>query len=295
MIRRTIDISDTAVKITSKLDQLKIDSIKGKALASIPCEDIECLIFENQFSSITNRALASLSKAGSIVVICGYNHLPVGILLPISKNYNIVKRLNMQIAASVNKTLLDNLWKTLVIAKIKAQALNLKNVYKDKLIKISETVLPGDNSNVEGYAARLYWDNYLEEGFKRNKNSNDINIFLNYTYSIIRASLARHIVASGLNPSIGIHHSGRSNTFCLADDLIEPLRPIADELVREVYLNGYTLLDKKCKEKLINVMYKEVNCAGTKSILMIAINKMVNSYVKSLEYNTNNLLIPVNI
>src|SRR5207244_10602060 len=134
------------------------------------------------------------------------------------------------------------LWRQLIQAKIRGQALNLevRSPARSKLLDYARQVRSGDASNLEAQAARVYWQNWLpEEVFRRDADASGLNSLLNYGYSVLRAAVARAIVAAGMQPSLGLKHSNRSNSFCLADDLLEPLRPIVDDRARELYRQGY--------------------------------------------------------
>ncbi len=90
--------------------------------------------------------------------------------------------------------------------------------------------------------------------FRRDPDLPGLNSFLNYGYAVVRAAIARAIVAAGLLPSLGLHHRNRSNAFCLADDLIEPLRPLVDDRVRELHRQGYEELNQPAKAALLEIL-----------------------------------------
>src|SRR5439155_16373374 len=127
-------------------------------------------------------------------------------------------------------------WRQLIRAKIRGQALNLEAGSGDsrqtcparsKLLDYARQVRSGDASNLEAQAARVYWQHWLpEEIFRRDADASGLNSLLNYGYAVVRAALARAIVAAGMQPSLGLHHSNRLNSFSLADDLIEARRPV---------------------------------------------------------------------
>ncbi len=131
--------------------------------------------------------------------------------------------------------LLKRLWKQLIQSKIHGQAAVLEGAVGDDagLELLASRVRSGDVSNVEARAARRYWSKLLGQGFRRRRGEGLTNKMLDYGYTVLRACIARSVCVSGLHPSIGIHHHNRANAFALADDLIEPYRPIVDrEVVR---------------------------------------------------------------
>ena len=94
-------------------------------------------------------------------------------------------------------------------------------------------VRSGDPDNLEARAAVYYWKNLFGDipNFIRSRDGVSPNHLLNYGYAILRAVVARSLVASGLLPTLGIHHHNRYNAYCLADDIMEPYRPYVDRLV----------------------------------------------------------------
>ena len=171
--------------------------------------------------------------------------------------------------------------------KILAQARVLGNASsaQAKLLEAARNLRSGDPENVEAQMARTYWQAWLggDVVFKRDQDGDGLNALLNYGYAIVRASLARACVIAGLQPALGLHHSNRSNPFCLVDDLIEPLRPLVDEVVRDLHRAGTSELNPQTKKNLLALLYKEVRYADQKSPLVVAIQHYVFGYVRCLE------------
>ena len=92
----------------------------------------------------------------------------------------------------------------------------------------------GDPDNVEAQAARRYWPLLFGGEFRRTREAPGVNAMLNYAYTVLRAGTARAIMAAGLHPSFGLSHRQRGNAFALADDLMEPYRPVADLIVKDL-------------------------------------------------------------
>src|SRR5699024_9114835 len=94
---------------------------------------------------------------------------------------------------------------------------------------LSQSVTFEDARNNEGHAAKLYFNTLFGEEFRRQRGAADIvNASLNYGYIVLRACVARAIVAYGLHPAFGIGHRNQFNAFNLADDCMEVFRPIVD-------------------------------------------------------------------
>jgi CRISPR-associated protein Cas1 len=293
MIKRTVEISREPAHLTVELDQLILER-NGQQLGRIPCEDLGLLMVDHQGASYSHAALAALMRCDATVVVCGRDHLPIGILLPLADHTQVVWRIRDQVG--IAKPLRKQLWKQLVQAKIVAQAENLPDgsAARTKLRALAAEVRSGDPANVEARAARLYWSVWLDgEPFRRDPDGEPPNHFLNYGYAVLRASLARALVAAGLLPALGLHHHNRANAFCLADDLIEPLRPMVDAAARDLHQQGRRELDRSAKTVLLDLLAATAMVGGHTGPLMVALHRMVASLVRSYESGQAVLEIPV--
>jgi len=301
MIKHTIEISKEPVHLSTKLDQLIVQPFDQPkdAARTTPCEDIGVVMVDHPRVSYSHGALQALMRFGAVVVVCGRDHLPVGMLLPLSGHTEVVHRVHDQIQAS--KPLKKRLWQQLVIAKVKAQAKNLdeKSTGYRRLKTLSREVKSGDTTNVEAQAAKTYWQALRDQDenfqqFKRDPNGGDsVNGMLNYGYAILRAAVARVLVSAGLYPALGIHHHNRSNAFCLADDLLEPFRPLVDRRVRHRIGRGRTELDQMSKAYLLQLLTERVWMDDEAGPLMVSLQRMVGSLVRCLRGEGKRLLIPV--
>lgn len=316
MIKRTIEISREPAHLAVGNRQLVLKR-EGAVVGSIPCEDIGVVVVDHPQTTYTHGALASLADSDAAVVICGDNHLPAAILLPLATHSQVVTRLNLQLAVRV--PVAKRLWQQIVAAKVRAQAANLAegSSQRKKLLALAREVKSGDPSNIEAQAAKLYWQHWLSPGsvphscaeesgadpfapadplsrvFRRDPDGAGLNTFLNYGYAILRAAVARAIVAAGLMPSLGIHHKHRGNPFCLADDMMEPLRPLVDDRVREMHRQGYDQLNQPAKKELLEVLAQPMQLAGQTGPLMIMLHRMTASLVRCYAGENRVLEIPV--
>lgn len=303
MIKRTLEISREPAHLSVRNEQLVLKR-DGQTIGSVPCEDIGIVLVDHPQTTYTHGALAKLAESDAAVVICGRDHLPAAVLLPMVDHSQVVWRLDSQLA--VSKPLRKNLWKQIVVAKIEAQARNLSEDQpaKSKLLALAREVRSGDPTNVEAHAARVYWANWLAttdvkaldtESFRRDPQAAGVNSFLNYGYAVLRAAIARAIVAAGLLPSLGLHHRNRSNPFCLADDLIEPLRPLVDDRVRELYRLGYDELNQPAKTALLELLTLRVAVGDDDKNggpLMVQLHRYVASLVRCFTGDGRRLCIP---
>lgn len=303
MIKRTIEISTHASHLSVRNDQLRIqrhqDDETGPIEATAPCEDIGVLIVDQGQTTYTHQALSRLMSHGAAVVICGRDHLPAGILLPVSSNTESVTRLREQIDAPA--PVAKRIWKQIVQAKIAAQraALPPGSAQDARLGQLRTRVRSGDPTNIEAQAARAYWAGWRKaepklKGFTRQPDGDDIvNGLLNYGYAILRAAVGRAIVAAGLHPAIGVFHRHRANTFALADDLLEPLRPLVDRRAFHLVANGCDVIDRDAKAILLQLLTHTVICADQSGPLMVALHRYVASVVDCFGRRRDRIAAPV--
>lgn len=295
MIKRIVEISSARTHLSVRHSQLLIRE-NGAELSRIPCEDIGVLLVDHQGTSYTHCVFTELLESGAAVVLCGGNHHPAGMLLPIESNTLQTERFRVQIEAK--QAVKKRLWQQIVRSKIKHQA---KLVGKDSeiykaLLALRDSVRSGDPSNVEAQASRKFWPAYLQDTqFHRNINGPPPNNMLNYGYMVVRAAVARALCSAGLLPCLGIHHHNRYNAFCLADDMVEPFRGFVEAKVRQICEEQEVPdeLDQATKAKLLEVLYQEVSIAGFKGPLMVGLHRTTASLVRCLAGEQKMLDLPV--
>lgn len=292
MIKHIVEISQQPSRLSLRNNQLVITQA-GEEKSQIPCEDIGVIVVDEPQTVYTHQLLCHLSSTDAVVVLCDQNHLPTSILLPLTDHSTLVPRLQLQITMKAPRR--KRLWSEIVKEKLKRQAENLPPDYpaREKILDLARNVMSGDSTNREAQGAKVYWQNWLwQEEFRRDRDSPGINAMLNYGYAIVRAALARAVVAAGLQPSLGLMHRNRSNSFCLVDDLIEPYRPMVDFQVRELYRQGYLEVSLESKKQLLSLLAipmelrKETGPAG------VMFQRYVISLVRCMEGSEKRLEIP---
>ena len=285
MTDRILDFSLEPTSLSSRIGLLVIEQ-KDKSEITIPFADIAVIITAHPQVNYTNAVLANLMEAGGAFIVCNNKYLPVGMLLPISAHSTQGERFLKQARASLPTC--KQIWKQIISAKIKNQGKLLKDLYDDDqgLIAMSKNVKSGDSENLESQASRRYWQHlFANEKFSRNRDAQDQNRFLNYGYTVLRAITARAICSAGLHPSIGIHHHNRYNAYCLADDLMEPFRPIVDRaVVNLVKEKGPSApLDKDAKAKIISALTDRFQLEGESRTLFDIISRTASSLAQIFE------------
>lgn len=278
MIKKSILI-ENKTSITAKNLQLIIKSEIRES--SIPIEDIGFLVLDHQEIYLSLPAMNLLVENNSSVIICGKNHLPNGMFLNLNSHHIQQEVFKNQIEASV--PLKKQLWQQTIVEKITNQGILLEKITQNKntFEFLSSKVLSGDTTNMEGVAASQYWKSFFDTydiNFKRERFGDYPNNFLNYGYAILRAATARALSGSGLLNTLGIHHKSKYNAFALADDIMEPFRPLIDEKVFEIMQNyDEQELNTKIKSELLQVLTRTVYFKEEKSPLMVALQKTASS------------------
>lgn len=300
MIKKTLCFSNRAY-LSCRNRQLIIkvdDPITGKPQEhSRPIEDIGVVVIESEQVTLTSYLISELLENKIAIITCNDKHMPSGLMLPLVGNTEQSERYGAQITASL--PLRKQLWQQTVAMKIKNQAAVLRQVNDTEIgnmLAWSTQVKSGDSENLEGRAAAYYWKNIFGEnsGFVRRQEGDEPNELLNYGYSILRAIIARSIVASGLIPTLGIHHSNKYNAYCLADDIMEPYRPYVDLMVVDL-LKTYKFspgISPETKRYLLSIPTIDVKMGKLSRPLMVAASMTTASLAKCYLGESRKLIYP---
>lgn len=253
---RVIDLSDGPAWLKVNLERLVIER-DGAEAVTVPLCDLAALIASHPQVKYTQAVLAGIAAAGGIFVACDAKHMPAAMMMPLAGHHLQTERFAKQ--ASAGLPVKKRLWQQVVKAKLRAQSRVLTRLRGDDrgISALIPKVQSGDPSNVEAQAARKYWPAlFADKTFRRDPDGGDANAQLNYGYAVLRAIVMRGICGAGLHPSLGLYHHNRYDTFCLADDLMEPMRPIVDEaVVKRVQETGMpSPLDKEAKAAVISAL-----------------------------------------
>jgi CRISPR-associated protein Cas1 len=290
VIKRTIDISEGPTYLSIENDQLVLKRGKDR-IGTVPCEDVGVLLVDNSATTYTHAVFTRLVHFGAVIVLCGANHLPVGMVMPMESNELTARRMRLQ--ASAAQPLRKRLWKQIVAEKVRLQAMNLPEGSAVRGRLLAGEVKSGDRTNVEGQAARFYWPALLGADFRRDPEGLPPNNLLNYGYIVLRSAVARALVAGGMHPVFSLQHSHRNNAFALADDLLEVLRPRVDRAVVELMREGGGFIDGGSKEKLLGILAEEVELGEQSGPLMVQLHRMAASLLRCYEGTGKRLELPV--
>ena len=265
----------------------------GAEVGKVPMDDVAAVIANAHGLTYTNNALVGLSERGIPIVLCGPNHMPAAIVWPVDAHHIQTGRMNDQISASL--PLKKRLWAQLVCAKILAQGATLAatGAPYGGFFLLSRKVRSGDPDNVEAEAARRYWPLLLGAEFRRDKDGSGINGLLNYGYAVLRAGIARAVMAAGLHPSFGLMHSNRSNPMVLIDDLMEPFRPCVDREVFRLVKGGTLEVDRDAKTALARIMVLDLPTNLGLSPLMVCAERLAQSLARAYAGESDALDLPL--
>ena len=303
MIKRTLYFGNPAY-LSLKLKQLVVrlpqtdgeEKSENELTRTIPIEDLGVIILDHKQITITQALLSELMDNNCAVITCDSQRLPIGLFLPLAGNSIQNERFRLQVDASL--PLKKQLWQQTIEAKIRNQAAMLRYTTGEEhknMIKWSDSVKSGDVENMEARAAVYYWKTVFPDNpyFVRDHEGGGINALLNYGYAVLRAIVARALVASGLLPTLGIHHHNRYNSYCLADDIMEPYRPYVDKVVFDILSEESERdITTAVKIKLLNIPVVEVNICGRRSPLMVAVSHTTTSLVKCFRGESRRMTYP---
>ena len=286
-----IDISTDGRHLSRDRGFLKV-SEDGVEVGRTPLDQIAAIIVHAHGATWSMSLLTELADRGAPVVLCAANHTPKSVLLPIEGHHAQGARMRAQWRAS--QPLIKQAWKQIVKAKVVMQAAALAAIGEADapLQMMKRKITSGDSSNIEAQAARYYWPRMMGLDFRRDPGRQDENALLNYGYTVMRATAARAVVAAGLHPTIGLFHSNRGNAFALADDLMEPFRPLVDCAVRSITAAHGTDVDTEAKQSLTRLIAADLPLGDVTTPASVALTKLATSLGQSFEAGKLNLALP---
>ena len=261
----------------------------------IPIEDLYCVVIDNRDLVLTVPVLSSLSEHNVHVVLTNEKHMPVSEIYPLNTNFHCYRILKKQL--NMDEGFKGEIWRRIVQRKIDNQAVCLENQWAERELvtrmrELSSEVELNDITNREAISAKLYFRNLFGSEFVR-FSDDTINAFLNYGYAIIRSGVAKSLVVHGFTCVMGVHHISETNEFNLADDFMEPLRPVVDNWVvnnTDCFAEG---LSKHVKNELVSLVNSEILFDGKVMKIRYAIDSMIKSFVTSIEtHNPERLILP---
>ena len=295
MLGRIVEVADDRRHLFLSRGFMVVQDTEGarKELGQVPLDDIAAVIANAHGLSYTNNLLVALAERGAPFVLCAANHNAVGMLLPVDGNFQQAKRFDAQLSASLPT--IKRLWADIIKAKLTQQAGALEAAGKASvpLTALVKKVRSGDPDNIEAQGARRYWSLLFGSEFRRDQGEAGINSLLNYGYTVLRASMARAVVAAGLHPTLGLHHCNQGNPMRLVDDLMEPFRPVIDLKVWQLVRNHERHVTPETKRALVRTMYDDMQTGAGATPVIICTQKLATSLAQIFVGEREKLDLPL--
>ncbi len=295
MIGRIVEVADDRRHLFLSRGFLVVQETDGerKELGQIPLDDIAAVIANAHGLSYTNNLLVALAERCAPFVLCAANHNAVGMLLTVDGNFQQAKRFDAQVSASLPLT--KRLWAEIVKSKLQQQAAALEAAGAPTvpLSALVRKVRSGDPDNFEAQGARRYWGLLFGNDFRRDQQAGGINGMLNYGYTVLRAATARAVVAAGLHPTLGLHHSNEGNAMRLVDDLMEPFRPLIDLRVWQLNKQGEIVVSPGSKRALVKVLYEDMQTNMGATPAMVCVQRLATSLAQIFIGEKDRLDLPL--
>jgi CRISPR-associated protein Cas1 len=293
-MERILDISDCPARLCVRYRQLVIQPENGPEVTT-PISELAVLVLSQPQVSLTQAVVSGLAENGGSVVFMDDKHLPCAMTLPLQVHSTQTERFAAQIRAPL--PVKKRLWQQLVRTKIRAQGKLLKELHGSDggLLAMAERVRSGDSGSLESQAARRYWPLLFNNAhFRRGSEGPDQNAHLNYGYAILRATVSRALCSVGLHPSFGVRHHNRYDPFCLANDVMEPFRPVID---RAVYLwiqehDPSAPVDKQAKAALLAPFLARYEIEGESRTLFDTLARVASDLAAAFLRQGEDLRIP---
>ncbi|WP_326524897.1 type II CRISPR-associated endonuclease Cas1 [Sphingomonas sp.] len=290
-MERIVDIATEGLHLSSHRGFLVVAKERDE-VGRIALDDVHAVILHAHGCTWTGSLAAALAERGSPIVFCNAHHSPVAVTLPIAGFHAQGARMRAQWDAG--RPLAKQLWQRIIRAKITMQGALLAfqgAAEASAFDLIARRVRSGDPDNLEAQAARRYWPALMGPDFRRDREAGGANALLNYGYAVMRATIARAVIAAGLHPTIGIFHANRGNAFALADDLVEPFRPLVDALVVALIGQGVEVLDPAVKRRFARLIAFDVRIGDEMSPVSVAAQRLAQSLGRSFERNASDLAL----
>lgn len=268
---RTVVISKNA-----KLDyQLGYLVVRNQDVVKIHISEIVILVIETTSVALTAALLCELTKRKVKVIFCDEKRNPSSELVPYYGSHDTSMKVRKQI--SWTEDIKTSVWTEIVTEKIRKQAENLElwnRMEAEMLYDYISQIEFGDVTNREGHAAKVYFNALFGMDFTRTAE-NSVNAALNYGYSLLLSTCTREIAVNGYISQLGLFHDNVFNPFNLASDMMEPFRPLIDNLVRQMMPDKF---EHEEKIAILEILQKEVILAGRKEYL----NNAMKLYCRSV-------------
>jgi len=268
-------------------------SVKGAEVGRVPIDDLSAVVATSPATIASCALLSELATRGIPFVLCGRNYAPSALIWPVSGHHAQQRRMEAQLDAT--RSLGKRLWALVVAAKVRRQGWALLQAGQPAgaFARLAREIKSGDPDNIEAQAARRYWPLLMGPEFRRDPDGDGPNALLNYGYTVLRGATARAIVAAGLHPGLGIFHRHPQNAMPLADDLMEPFRPVVDVCVVGLLRDGVDRVTADAKRRLAMILLNEEVTSAGRTPLSTCLMRLAGSLAESFLTGEPTLEFPV--
>lgn len=294
MNNRVLDISASPARLSAQGGLLRIEA-PGIESRTVPFTHLAAVICGHPQVTFTQAVLAEMAEANAILIACDAKHLPVAMMLPLTAHHRQTTLFQTQ--ASAGLPLRKRLWRQIVSAKVRAQSAALMQVHgKDGGVGLmAQRVKIGNASQMEALASRYYWQQLFKgTKFKRGDEEDTRNALLNYGYAVVRAITARALCGTGLHPGLALHHHNQYDPYPLANDLMEPFRPLVDEWVARWCASraGPWPLNKDSKAALLARLTERFTDGSENRAIFDWVERAAEQLARCLEGRKQSLEVP---
>lgn len=285
---RTVVISSKC-KLSYKNNYLVV---RSDEVNMIHLSEINTLVIDTTMVSVTSLLMCELLNKKIKVIFCDERHNPKGEIVGYYGSHNTSKKVLNQ--TKWEEKTKGRVWQNIIKQKINNQSKILRKYNKENYNKLNdyiEEVEVFDLSNREGHSAKVYFNSLFGMNFTRD-DASDINAALDYGYAILLSTINKEVVSCGYITQLGINHKNEFNQFNLTCDLMEPFRPIVDDIV---YQNRNFDFNKDFKYKLVNILNEKVKVNQCEYFVSNAISMYVNSVLKALDTENFEDIIKVEV
>lgn len=200
----------------------------------IHLSEVDILLLETTDIVLSTMLIKRLVDENILVIFCDDKRLPTAHLMPYYARHDSSLQLSRQI--DWEEAVKAEVWTHIISQKILNQSIYLSACgfieKSQSVMNLYHSLELFDPSNREGHSARIYFNTLFGNDFNRELD-NDINASLDYGYTLLLSMFAREVVLSGCMTQFGLKHANQFNQFNLASDIMEPFRPIIDQIVYE--------------------------------------------------------------
>ena len=200
----------------------------------IHLSEVDILLLETTDIVLSTMLIKRLVDENILVIFCDDKRLPTAHLMPYYARHDSSLQLSRQI--DWEEAVKAEVWTHIISQKILNQSIYLSACgfieKSQSVMNLYHSLELFDPSNREGHSARIYFNTLFGKDFNRELD-NDINASLDYGYTLLLSMFAREVVLSGCMTQLGLKHANQFNQFNLASDIMEPFRPIIDQIVYE--------------------------------------------------------------